>query len=83
MQALRFVVAPGPTPASTGLSSLLPSGEREREEEEGREAEVCPEGLLVAKEVGRRVAGFGGAAIIADYGEETVKKHTLRVSEPL
>ena len=80
---LRFVVAPGPTPASAAFSSLLPTGEGEGEVEgEGRqeEAEVCPEGLLVAKEVGRRVVGGGGAALIVDYGEETVTKHTLRVS---
>ena len=85
-RSLHFVVAPGPTPASAAFSSLLPTGgggEGEGEVEgEGRqeEAEVCPEGLLVAKEVGRRVVGGGGAALIVDYGEETVTKHTLRVS---
>lgn len=85
-KVLRFVLAPSPTPASTAfLSLLVPGGENgqgveeEGGEERGGEAEVCPEGLLVAKEIGRRVAGFGGAALIADYGEETVKRHTLRV----
>ena len=85
------MLAPGHTPASAAYSSLLPAGssgqrgeEREKGAEregegEGGEAEVCPEGLLVAKEVGRRVVGGGGAALIADYGDETVKKHTLRV----
>lgn len=85
-KVLRFVLAPSPTPASTAFSSLLASegengeGVEEGGGERGGEAEVCPEGLLVAKEIGRRVAGRGGAALIADYGEETVKRHTLRVS---
>ena len=83
--SLRFVVAPGPTPASAAFSSLLP-GQPSASGEEGeggrvRQAEVCPEGLLVAKEIGRRVVGHGGAALIADYGSETVTKHTLRVSK--
>ena len=80
--SLRFVVAPGPTPASAAFSSLLPPpGEEEGERGEGvRQAEVCPEGLLVAKEIGRRVVGSGGAALIVDYGSETLTKHTLRVS---
>lgn len=88
-KALRFVLAPSPTPASAAFLSLLAPGASEGENgegvevegggERGGEAEVCPEGLLVAKEIGRRVAGCGGAALIADYGEETVKRHTLRV----
>lgn len=44
---------------------------------------MCPEGLLVAKEVARRVVGSGGAALIADYGQQEVKRHTLRVSQLL
>lgn len=88
-QVLRFVLAPSPTPASTAFSSLLAPGADEgqcsigAEGEVGGErgeAEVCPEALVVAKEIGRRVAESGGAALIADYGEETVKRHTLRVS---
>lgn len=84
-RALRFVVAPAPTPASAAFSSLLPTGsggEGEGVREGGErqeEAEVCPEGLLLAKEVGRRVVGSGGAALVVDYGEETMPQHTLRV----
>ena len=80
---LRFVVAPAPTPASAAFSSLLPppltSGEQQ--EEGVTQAEVCPEGLLVAKEVARRVVQSGGAALVVDYGSSRVTKHTLRVSE--
>ena len=89
--SLRYVLAPGPTPASTAYASLLPSsssvcgrlGEGEECKAEDRregEREVCPEGLLVAKEIGRRVVGAGGAALIIDYGDDTVTGHTLRVS---
>ncbi len=44
--------------------------------------EVCPEALVVVKEMSQRIreAG-GGAALIADYGEENLRKNTLRVSE--
>lgn len=90
-KVLRFVLAPSPTPASTAFSSLLPPEASEGQSSEGTEgeggrremggeAEVCPEALLVSKEIGRRVAECGGAALIADYGEESVKRHTLRVS---
>ena len=60
-QSLRFVVARGPTPALAAYSSLLPppSGQQ-------RDVEICPEGLVLAKEVSRRVVGGGGAALIAD-----------------
>ena len=70
---LRFVIAPGPTSASTAYAALLPS-----ECEGGEWCEVCPEGLVIVKDIARRVSG-GGAALIADYGEDGVKKNTLRV----
>ena len=73
------MLAPAPTPASVAFSSLLPHSGGEGEGEEGvKEGEVCPEGLLAAKEVGRRVVGGGGAALIVDYGNESVARHTLR-----
>lgn len=75
-------MAPGTTPASAAFSSLLPPASGEEGEGKGvRQVEVCPEGLLVAKEMARRVVGSGGAALIVDYGSEAVNKHTLRVSE--
>ena len=44
------------------------------------QAEICPEGLVLVKEIAARVKQDGGGALIADYGEEGVRKHTLRVS---
>ena len=72
-RSLRFVLAPGATPASSAYASLLP--------EEGERTEICPEGLVVVKELSSRVRESGGAALIADYGEEGIGEHTLRVSE--
>jgi len=37
----------------------------------GGVAEVCPAGLSLAAELGRRVAAHGGAALIVDYGYDT------------
>lgn len=50
---------------------LLP-GDRE-------EAELCVDGLVLVKELARRIKGYGGAVLIADYGEEAVTELTLRV----
>ena len=81
-KALRFVLAPSETPASVAYASLLPqvrggddSGPGDREV-----CELCPEGLVMAKELASRVVESGGAALIADYGEESTKKNSLRVS---
>ena len=75
---LRFVVAPGPTIASTTYASLLPPP---HECEDGEWCEVCPEGLVMVKEMARRIReSGGGAALIADYGQDGVRKNTLRVS---
>lgn len=72
---LRFVVAPGPTVASTAYASLLPPTH------ECEWCEVCPEGLVTVKEMAQRIREVGGgAALIADYGEDGAKKNTLRVS---
>lgn len=75
-KCLRFVIAPGPTSASTAYASLLPA----ESECVGCEwCEVCPEGLVLVKDIAERVREWGGAALIADYGEDGVKKNTLRV----
>lgn len=44
------------------------------------EAEVCPDGLVVMEELSRRIKQFGGGGLIVDYGEETIKEFTLRVT---
>lgn len=42
--------------------------------------EVCPEGGAIAQEIAQRVAGQGGAALIADYGHLGEKTDTFRAS---
>lgn len=78
-KALRFVLAPGQTPASAAYTSLLPQVTHDRGSD-GDWCEICPEGLVLAKEIASRVTKDGGAALIADYGEEKITKNTLRVS---
>jgi len=69
---LRFLLAPGPTPASEGYAALLPPSA------EGGQGEVCPEGLVIVRELAARVRAYGGAALIADYGDVAIRRHTLR-----
>ena len=74
--ALRFVLSPSPTPASSTYTPAVLS------EEEGAWLEVCPQGLVLAQEIAERVVTVGGAALIADYGsggETGGKRNTLRV----
>ncbi len=59
---LQFI--PGPAPAP---DSLLPPDTR-AVAQVGDIAEICPAGIALAAEIGRRVAGNGGAALIVDYG---------------
>ena len=73
---LRFVLAPGPTPASAAYTNLLPPPPLA----EGEQGEVCPEGLVAIEELAMRVKESGGAALIADYGDMEIRRHTLRVS---
>ena len=42
--------------------------------------EVCPEGIVMTKQLAARIREDGGSALIADYGEDGTKKNTLRVS---
>lgn len=76
-KALRFVLAPSKTPASAAYGSLLPDTSSC---EDGRVCEVCPEGMVMVKELATRVREGGGGALIADYGEEEITKSTLRVN---
>lgn len=58
----RFALAP-PGPA---LGLLEP--ERLAAAPVGAVAEVCPAALALAEAIGRRVAAFGGGALVCDYG---------------
>ena len=71
-KALKFVLTPGPSLASSAFSHLLP--------EDAEQAELCLEGMSLVTELAERVQNCGGGALIADYGEVEIKKHTLRVS---
>jgi NADH dehydrogenase [ubiquinone] 1 alpha subcomplex assembly factor 7 len=60
----RFALgcAPGPTPALAILERLADAAAP------GAVAEVSPGAIALAREIARRVAGRGGAALIIDYG---------------
>ena len=60
----RFVLAPGPTPAA----ALIPA--EAAGAPPGSAAEVSPAAISLAHEIGRRVAGFGGVALVIDYGAD-------------
>ncbi|MCW9034951.1 MAG: class I SAM-dependent methyltransferase [Rhodospirillales bacterium] len=61
-EALSFALSPLPIPADH-LSSKgsLPV-------KEGDVAEVCPAGLSLGKQIGERLAAFGGGGLLIDYG---------------
>jgi NADH dehydrogenase [ubiquinone] 1 alpha subcomplex assembly factor 7 len=60
--ALRFEVAPGPSPLAAALPAGLPMPR------EGEIVELRPAGDAVMAELARRIARHGGAALIVDYG---------------
>lgn len=69
-KALRFVLAPGPTLTSSMFAHLLPEG--------AEEAELCLEAMSLVTELAERIRDCGGGALIVDYGDVEIKKHTLR-----
>ena len=60
----RYVLSALPSPAA----ALLPR--HARSAPIGAVAETCPQALSLASEVGARVAGKGGAALIIDFGSD-------------
>ncbi|XP_018515635.1 protein arginine methyltransferase NDUFAF7, mitochondrial [Lates calcarifer] len=68
-EQLRFVVTPAPTLASSTLVQV---------NEKRNHVEVCAEGGVVVQQLARRIAGNGGAALIADYGHDGTKTDTFR-----
>jgi len=50
-------------------STVAALSERLHNVSEGQIVELCPAGEAIAGEIGRRVAAFGGAALIIDYGD--------------
>jgi len=61
-EALRFALAPGPSPLAALLApSLLPA-------QAGAIAELCLPARSLARDIGERLARRRGAALIVDYG---------------
>lgn len=61
-QSLVFGLATGLDPASSMIPPEVANAPV------GAVAEICPLGLSIAAELGARIAQFGGAAVIVDYG---------------
>ena len=68
---LRYVLAPGPTLASETLVPVDCAS---------HQIEVCPQAGAVIEHMSDVIVQHGGCALIVDYGEENVNRHTLRVS---
>lgn len=67
-RGLRWVLAPGDTPASR---TLLPRRLAQLSDSDAaalESLEVCPAGAAFAADIAARVAGCGGSALIMDYG---------------
>lgn len=75
---LRFVLSPGPTPASFTVLrrrlDMMPPGAAARIEN----IEVCPRALAMAEELANRASTTGGASLIIDYGEDHPSDSSLR-----
>jgi len=75
---LRFVLSPGPTPASSLLVprrlAALPPGAADA----CLALEISPRSMAVWEDVARRVAKDGGGALAIDYGAEGPLNHTLQ-----
>ncbi|XP_055474600.1 protein arginine methyltransferase NDUFAF7, mitochondrial [Psammomys obesus] len=65
---LRFVLAPGATPAEAFI----------QHDEKRDHVEVCPEAGVIIQELSQRIALNGGAALIVDYGHDGTKTDTFR-----
>jgi NADH dehydrogenase [ubiquinone] 1 alpha subcomplex assembly factor 7 len=57
----------GLTPGETGGELLIPETVRQSAGP-GEIAEICPGGLSIARMIGERIARYGGAALVVDYG---------------
>ncbi len=64
-RGFRLLLSARPTPSS----ALIPPAVRQAPP--GSVAEICPEGLALARRIATRVAAHGGAALIIDYGRQS------------
>ena len=73
-ETLRFVLAPGETPATRALLPLFEESDLEGK----RRIEVSPGVLYHAQKICDRIIHQGGSALIIDYGHEGEKEDTFR-----
>jgi NADH dehydrogenase [ubiquinone] 1 alpha subcomplex assembly factor 7 len=64
--ALRFELSPGESPAAASLPQALAAGADRLPD--GSVVEIRPAADALARALGARIAGYGGAALIIDYG---------------
>lgn len=77
----RLVLAPKATPASRMLMSEAFSkrlGKSESMTDSVKAAELSPLALAVTAELSHRIAAYGGAGLIIDYGEDFPQADTVR-----
>ncbi|KAF5833036.1 putative S-adenosyl-L-methionine-dependent methyltransferase-domain-containing protein [Dunaliella salina] len=68
--ALRFVLSPGPTPASALLVPIRTKGMDPAQADACKELEVSAHGMATAEALAVRVGRHSGAALIMDYGRD-------------
>ncbi|KAG0301487.1 NADH dehydrogenase [ubiquinone] complex I, assembly factor 7 [Dissophora globulifera] len=71
---LRFVLAPGPTQASTAFADH-PAYEHFKP---GDRIEISPDSFRVAHEMAKHINKNNGSALIVDYGKDHIQGDTLR-----
>jgi len=73
-EKLRFVTAPGDTPAAKALLPMFDNADLEGK----RCVEVSPSSLIHCQWLCERIMKQGGSSLIIDYGHEGQKEDTLR-----
>lgn len=68
----------GLTPGLSDPTTLEALTDRLSDTSDGDVVELCPSALLIAHEIGRRIAGHGGVALIVDYGDWRSLGETLQ-----
>ena len=88
-RAFRFVLSPGPTPASSTLLApafeTMPGFTSSSEDPKmnetftvGDSIEVCPAACSLAQDISKRINATGGAALFVDYGNDFAPSDSLR-----
>ena len=75
---LRFVLSPGPTPASKVILTNRLQSIPVKTRSSLAAIEVCPQGMVLADKLASRVSTHGGAALIIDYGQNGPYQNSLQ-----